>query len=427
MPWQRLVADVGLELADDGNPAYREVVCTVPRQNGKTTLILGWEVQRAVGWAAMLGTPQRIVYSAQTGSDASKKLVEDQFPLLEPHRRLLGIRQFVRSNGKEQVVWANGSRVGLLASLEDSGHGKTVHLGVKDELFADTDDRRDQALIPAMATVASAQTLSASTAGTADSVAWNAKLELGRSAVRAGRRSGVAFFEWSAEPDADPADPATWWSCMPALGRTIGLPVVEHAYETLKLDEFRRAFLNIATAAEERLIPQTAWDLVCTPDVEATAVVFGLDVNPERSAAAIVAAGPGVVEVVDYRAGVGWLVERVVELHGRYRAPFALDVAGPAGSFLADLQRAQVPLLEVSGRDLPRMAGGFYDQVVNGTVRIRRHEALDTAAAAAARRPVGDAWTWGRKSSAADISPLVAATVALGTIDRVVSVADNVW
>src|SRR5690348_15325275 len=47
MPWQRLVADVGLELTDDGRPAYREVVFTVPRQSGKTTVILGWAVQRA--------------------------------------------------------------------------------------------------------------------------------------------------------------------------------------------------------------------------------------------------------------------------------------------------------------------------------------------------------------------------------------------
>src|SRR5262245_7346570 len=77
MPWQRLVADVGLELLEDGRPAYREVIVPVPRQSGKTSLILAVEVQRAVGWAPAFG-PQRLVYSAQTGADARKKLLEDQ-------------------------------------------------------------------------------------------------------------------------------------------------------------------------------------------------------------------------------------------------------------------------------------------------------------------------------------------------------------
>jgi len=66
MPWQQLVADVGLEYEIvDGIvvPFYREVVVTVPRQNGKTTLVLVFEVQRAVGW----NEPQRIAYTAQTG------------------------------------------------------------------------------------------------------------------------------------------------------------------------------------------------------------------------------------------------------------------------------------------------------------------------------------------------------------------------
>jgi phage terminase large subunit-like protein len=44
MPWQQLVADVGWELAEDGRPAYREVVLTIPRQNGKTTLVMAWSL-----------------------------------------------------------------------------------------------------------------------------------------------------------------------------------------------------------------------------------------------------------------------------------------------------------------------------------------------------------------------------------------------
>lgn len=413
MPWQQHVADVGLELQDDGTPAYREVILTVPRQNGKTTLILGWELQRAIGWAQLEG-PQHIAYSAQTGKDARDKLIDDQFPVLERHRKLLGIGRFRRANGNEGVSWLNGSRLGLLASSEESGHGRTIHLGVKDELFADVDHRRDQALIPAMTTVTSAQMLTASTAGTVDSVAWNTKVTLGRSMVEQRRTSGTAYFEWSADPEADPGDPATWWSCMPALGRTVGLPAIEHAYGTMALDEFKRAYLNIPTVAAAGIIPPTVWDLVCSPDVEATSDVFAFDVNPERAAAAVVAAGKGippVVEVVDYRPGVGWLVERLHELYLRYGAPVALDVTGPAGTFVAELERRGIPLIPVAGADVTRAVGAFYDAVVDTRVSIRRHSALDAAVAGAEKRFVGDAWAWGRKSSKVDISALVAATV----------------
>src|SRR6516225_1206722 len=37
MPWQRYVADVALELDDDGRFVYRQVVVTIPRHSGKTT------------------------------------------------------------------------------------------------------------------------------------------------------------------------------------------------------------------------------------------------------------------------------------------------------------------------------------------------------------------------------------------------------
>lgn len=414
MPWQEQVADVGLELLPDGRPAYRSVGFTVPRQSGKTTLILGWEVQRAIGWAQILGQSQRILYSAQTGKDAREKLLEDQVPLLDPHRRMLGVTKVTRTNGSEAVLWKNGSRLGLLASGEESGHGKTLDLGVKDELFADADMRRDQAMNPAMATRPHAQSVTASTMGTSESLALNSEVSAGRRAVEDDVDRGIAYFEWSADPDDDPGDPATWWRCMPALGRTITLEVVEDAYRRLELEEFKRAYLNIPTASDDRVISTAAWGAVCSPDVEATAGMFAFDVNPERTAAAVVAVGDGpVVEVVDYRPGVGWLPDRLVELQSNYRVPFVVDRRGPAASLTDELDRRNVNLVEVDGADLPKACGFFYDAVIDRGVQVRAHHDLDAAVAGAAKRPVGDAWVWGRKSSKVDISLLMAGSIAL--------------
>jgi hypothetical protein len=393
-------------------PAYRTVRFTVPRQNGKTTLVLSWEVQRA-HWD---GSPQKIAYTAQTGKDARDKLIDDQFPILDRCRDALQIRTLRRAIGSEGVLWENGSQLVVVGGTESGGHGKTLHLGVKDELFKDYDQRRDQSLRPGMNTVADAQMLETSTAGTADSVVWNLAVAQGRAAVESDKGTGTAYFEWSAEPDADPADPATWWSCMPALGHTITVPVIEAAWDQMSATpgEFQRAYGNIPTAAAETVIPRSAWDLVCDPDVEAVAECFGLDMNPERSAGAIVACGAGpVVEVVEYRAGTTWLVDRAAELAARYNCPFVLDPTGPAGSLAGELERAGVKVIEVAGRDAQKAAGQFYDLVVNEQITVRRHEGLDEAVTGASKRVSGDVWSWGRKSSKADISLLVAATLAV--------------
>lgn len=419
MPWQLLVADVGGELdPHTGLPAFREVIVTVPRQSGKTTLILGWELQRCLGW----GAPQRVVYSAQTGSDARKKLIDDQLPILEPRRRRLGITRILKGMGNEAVDFTNGSRITLLAGTEDSGHGKTVDLAVEDELFADTDHRRDQTLIPAMATRAAAQLLKASTMGTDESVALNAAIERGRAAVAAGLRSDVAYFEWSALVEDDPDDPATWWGCMPALGHTIGVPVIRHARANMSDSEFRRAFLNLRTKADARVIPAVVWQRACDPEASPESpLTFGLDVNPERSAAAIVAGGGGAAELVDHRAGTSWLVDRAVDLNGRHGGRWVLDAAGPAGPFAEKLAAEGLEVHKTGAREMIDACAVLFDALMDGTVRVRPDRRLDDAVAVAARRNVGDAWAWARKSSVADISPLVALTLAVGVPQQVTS------
>lgn len=409
-----MVADVGGELDPaTGLPAYREVVVTIPRQSGKTTLLLAWQIQRALGW----GGPQRIVYSAQSGTDARKKLLDDQVPILEPRRKALGIRRFVRANGNEGVVFANGSKIVLLASTADSGHGKTVDLAVKDELFADVDDRRDQILVPAMVTRPAAQILTSSTMGTEESVPLNRKIEQGRLAVGAGATSGIAYFEWSADPAADSDDPATWWSCMPALGHTVSEEVVHHARRSMTDGEFRRAFLNQLTKSDERVLPAAKWAAVCDEQVAPSgALMFSVDVNPERTAASIVAASGGetpVVELVDFRAGAGWVVGRARELSDRHGGAWVIDGSGPAGNLIGEFEAAGLRVHPVKARELIEACADLFDRVLEGRVRIRTNPRLDEAAAGAVKRSVGDAWAWTRKSAAGDISPLVAATLAL--------------
>jgi len=427
MPWQRLVADVGLELDPvTGRPVYREIVVTVPRQSGKTTLVLAWELQRALRWA----TPQKVAYTAQTGWDARRKLIEDQAPALMNSALRPAVERVFRGAGTEAIVFKNGSRIDVLASTEAAGHGRTIDLGVIDEAFADTDDRREQALLPAMATRSSAQILTVSTAGTEASVYLRRKVDTGRAAVLNGESSGIAYFEWSADEDADLDDVRVWQSCMPALGHTITERVVAHARQTMSEDDFRRSWLNQWTSSEQRVFPVAVWQKVCSSSVQPDGdLVFALDVNPERSAAAIaVCDQAGNVELVEHRPGVTWVVERTLELAEKWSAPVVLDGYGPAGSLFDALEAGGIKVEKLSSRQVAYACGSFFDAVSDERIRIRIHPALEDAVASARRRVTGDSWSWARSDTSTDISPLVAVTLAFDRATSAkVSKQSEVW
>jgi hypothetical protein len=412
MPWQQLVADVGLELTEDGLPAYRKVIISVPRQNGKTTLVLAWEVDRALFWSGA----QRIIYSAQTGRDAREKLLEDQVPILEHSPLWAAVRKVISTNGGEAVVFRNGSRLSTVASSESAGHGKTIGLGVIDEAFDDIDNRREQALSPAMRTVRDAQLVVASTMGTDASHYLNGQVEVGRQAATADRDDGrLAYFEWSAPDESDIGDPKVWAACTPALGYTVDISILQAEYESnlATPGEFKRFALNQRTASDERVISAEAWGAVCRPDTQPDGnVCFAVDTNPERSWSSIAVSDGIRVELVDYERGTGWLPTRAAELARKWSAPVVVHAAGPAGSLITDLRSAGVNVREAAAGDFTKASGLFYDAVMDKQVQVRARGELDLAVAAAQKRASGDAWVWARKNSLQDISPLVAVTLA---------------
>lgn len=411
MPWQRQVADVALELLPGTKiPAYREVGVTVPRQSGKTTLVLALEVHRALRWGGI----QRIAYTAQTGMDARRKILDDQVPLLETSALWPAVKDVFRATGREGVIFKTGSRIDVLASKISSGHGRTVDLGVIDEAFDDVDDRREQALIPAMSTRAAAQLFVISTAGHSGSAYLKRKVDSGRAAVSDGLGEGTAYFEWSADEDADIDDPTTWYGCMPALGHTITESVILHARQSMTEGEFRRAFLNQWTVSEERVIPAGLWNDACSDTVAPDGrLVLGLDVNQERSAAAISVADPEArIELIQFAPGVGWVVKKATKIAKEHSAPVVIDTYGPAASLTSELEAAGVEVIGYSTREVAQACGSFYDGIADGRISLRRHPDLDLAAAAARRRTVGDTWVWGRSATGEDISPLISATLA---------------
>lgn len=429
MPWQRAVADVALEVDEDtGRLHYRTVVLTVMRQQGKTSLTLPIWLQRAIRWER-----QHIAWTMQSAKDAREKWIDEHIPLIANSRinnLLAGSGGIRKQNGSEHVRFVNGSIQTLMASNQSSGHGKVIDLGIVDEAMAQPDDRLHQALRPAMKTrnrpgMPGTQLWIISTVGPAGESEWfHGWLEAGRAAVDAGTcdEDRLCYIEYSAPEDADPGDPATWWSCMPALGHTIEQETIEAEYREALLTPdglagFRRQALNQRTSQRsDPVIPLALWD-ACVAAVDrepGVPLVWAVDVSPQQASAAIAVAwmrpdGVPQVQVVEHRPGVGWLAERVSELRARWGGAWLLDPRGSSAS-----QQVDWPGVLVSAADTRRACAGFEAAVREGILGHYGQQELRDAVEGAVKRVGEDGgWTWARRSTHVDISPLVAVTLAL--------------
>jgi hypothetical protein len=438
MPWQQDVADVVMEIDPaTGRLAYSELGLTVPRQSGKSTWIEAKSAHRCSA-TGFYGARQHVVYTAQTRLKAREKWEEDFLADLQASREFKGRIRPHLANGNEHIRFANRSRFALEASTEKSGHGSTIDEAYIDEAFAHQDWRLEQAFGPAMITRVNKLLAWISTAGWVDGSPYLAeKVALGRLAVGEGRQRGLAYFEWSAPPDADPGDEAVWWACMPALGWTISVDAIRAEYEKARdsgrLNEFRRAYLNQwvpkdAPDAWQRF-SQAAWRAGEDPRPAMVGpVALAFSVAPGGSGAAIAAAGRrvdglGCGELVEPpRPGTAWLMGRLLELVAKWD-PVVLVVnpVGAAGDFEKDLAErgfstkpgpGQRRLQLVGPREYAQACGAFARDVVNGVWKHPPQPPLDDAAAGAGTRPLADAWAWAWKNSTADISPLEAVTLA---------------
>ena len=66
-----------------------------------------------------------------------------------------------------------------------------------------------------------------------------------------------------------------------------------------------------------------------------------------------------------------------------------------------------------SAEEMAASCGAFYDAVVEDRLRHLDTPVLNSSLAVARKRALGDAWAWHRKNAAADITPVVACTLAL--------------
>lgn len=435
--WQQYFSDVSLELVPRPRSKRRRLHfdnagAEVSRQSGKTkwaaarvttqALLPEYDLTDLIGGAVQ---SQHIGYLAQHRAAAVAKWEEIAEIIMESPLAEL-VARLRRANGEQTLDFTNGSWFRPVTPNRTGARGLDLDLAIVDEALAHPVSLLS-ALRPTMAqrdgsTLGiGAQLVILSSAGDEDSELLDRMTELGRAAVL-DPKSRRCWMEWSAEPDCDHLSEAVWRSTIPTLGVPEGIGIEFLRSEAASMPEqiFRQEYLCIPLrSGSTTVISAEVWAACERADVivPVDGQVLAIDITPERNGAALVAAG-GVggyvaVEVIEARDGVDWVLDRTVEVAERWNAPVALDVVGPAASLIPSLEGRGVTVLPMGTKDATAAAAAFYDGVLARRVTHLGDWRLTDAVAGASKRAVGDRWLWDRRRSGVNISPLVAASLAV--------------
>jgi hypothetical protein len=412
-PWQAWVLEESLGERMDGKWAASQVCLLCPRQNGKGSVL---EARELAG--LFLFGEKKITHSAHEA-----KTSKDHFERMESLLRNAGYGDdkvtYRRSTTEVSILLhETGCKLHFFTRTATGGRGLGGDVVVLDEAFALTRDQM-AALMPTMSArslTGNPQMWFTSSAGFADSDVLSGKKKQGEN----GSDPRLAYFDWSADPHADVDDPEAAVQANPGLGIRISEEFVASELHDLGEERFARERLGQwADAASSQVISEDAWEACRDPDSRRMGgVVFAVDASTDRDGCSIAVAGLNRqgrthVELVDWRPGVAWAGDRLVELTEKHNpGAVVVDSAGTAASLIPFLEAARVPLVVTGAQQIKQACGAFYDAVQDVELAHTGLEPrLNLAAMSAGKRNLGDAWAWKRRGHT-DISPLVASTLA---------------
>lgn len=409
--WQDLILRSAMGERADGTWAAKQVGISIPRQNGKSQLL----VARALAGALLFGE-KKIVISAHaqdTARETFQKFIEqfDNCPALAER-----VDKVMNALNREFIRFTNGAVVQFKARTVSGSRGFSSDCLLLDEA---------QILgMPAWVSINS--TMSARSnpqvwlLGTPPTPEDNGEVFTSvRESALGGKSTALAWLEWAADPKDDPSLPETRAKANPAWLTRINHEVVQGEFETYPPARFALDRLGIWRSDRiERVIAADVWNArkTTTPPTVAPAA-FSVDMSHDR----VVSIGVCVLgdvphvevaaldRVTDTLGAVEWLVARA----GR-KIPVVVDSMSPAASMIPALKAAKVRVIVTNANDMAKACGGFFDAVTEGRLTHFNQEHLNAALAGATRRDIGGAggWGWDRRSPDINISPLVAVTIA---------------
>lgn len=432
-PWQQYVADVALEVLPDGSWAYDDIVITVPRRSGKTFLIkpvtahrCGQQKRESAWITAQDGRRAKARWRATTDDLMAT-------PLKAGLTRKIGV-------GVECMTWTrSGSMFQPFAPQPNGMHGEDPTLVWVDELWSFTHAQRrfiEQGYRPSFGIVPG-QAWLLSAAGTPQSEWLNSERRRGREAVESGQPGRRAFFEWSAPeylPDgralvalSDDELVQVVVDHHPRRDNGLRADFLAGELDVMGRPDFLRAYGNITppddvegAITSEALTRAQSGERI--PDTGRLAL--GVAVDPDRRDATIGLAwrNPlGVAVTDDKKAdGTRWVAGEIIRLIDQFDiSAVAVVKAGPARSVADELDRAGVPLLQLSQPDNAAAGARFMDEISTERPTVTWNGAPTFAQAVANAEPVrrtsGLIW---QSRTGSSITPLDARTLAVWAADH---------
>lgn len=423
-PWQNFTQTKMLRGGVRGAKWSAPTVCIVcTRQQGKSWVLVG----RMLFGLFQLPWERTIIFTAHLFATA-REIFRDVLGIIDSHPELKSrVKRVTTGAGHEGIELKDGSRIRFLARSKDSARGWQADLIVCDEAYAMTADEV-AALRPTTTQAVNPQFIYASSAGMDSSDVLRNLREKGIEGS-----PGLAYFEWSAEDDAQNDDLDAIRQANPSLGYSNQtLDDVLTDLQDLTEDRYRRERLGIwSPVAAENAVPAGAWedcrDLEWPESVQLSRVAIGVDVPPDRSSATVAVAGVREgesevsVELFQQAEGTDWVAPVLRELlDARGRVPVLVDGSSAAAALEADFRAHRVRAQFLSTRVYAQACGAFFDAVVNGRLRHRGQRDLDRAVGVAGQSMKGAGlWVWKRPDSTHNIAPLCAATLAVhGCLNR---------
>lgn len=443
---QQAILNDGLSEGADRKWLASEVADDEPRQNGKGSILEA----RALTGLFLLKEPL-LIWTAHEFKTAYEGFLRvrtylDNFDHMR--KRVKAIRS---STHAVEVELLGGQRLAFLARSGGSGRG---FAGVAplflDEAFALTAEQM-AALIFAMSAHPNPQVWYMSSAPLIES-------EVLRGICARGRRgsAGLVYYEWSASgewgdleklvaankalSDEEAAEPAgielrdQLFAKVAEANRAFNVRIspasILRELAATGVEQFLRERLGFFAPEEAdtgfRVIPQALWSDRQDGDAQIKGrPAFGVFVPPDRSYAAIAAAGAraaggrmvevtGAGELDDYRPGTRWVVPRLKELEEHQPSVVVID-----DKALADeAEQAGLVVHRVNVADVVTGCQLFFDGVASQDAAGRDvwhlgQKVLTDAVAGADKRKVGNSWAWERHDVTGDVTPLAAASLAL--------------
>ena len=423
--WQSQLGTVCLGYGTDGRyvATVGGVGMSIPRQVGKTYFVLAMLVVMCILFPGL-----QVVWTAHHLRTSTKTFTTlrglSRRPKIAPH-----IRAIRSANGEQEVDFANGSKIMFGARAQGFGRGfDEIDVEVFDEaqildtkaledMIAATNQARHEhgALILFMGTPPRKTDPAESFRQRRDE-AW------------ADEPTNAVWLEIGADPESDPSDESQYATMNPSFPMRTPLESLLRLRHNLKDDDsWNREGRGIWDPKNtHRVIDEQSWDAIADPaSMAIDRLTLAIDVAPDRSSAAVSLSGVRAdglwhVELDEHRRGADWTIGWVAQRAERNRlhAVVVDELAGLTekrknGRHYLKGTDIEVTLAASEGRDMAIACAGYYDAVMNGTLRHTDQPQVNVSLSQAGKRALGPGWAWSKKSGDADITPTTSQTLAL--------------